>query len=49
MSQAEYFHGNTNLTISQIAQTAGYSTSSHFAELFRNSTGFYQENLEKST
>lgn len=39
MSQAEYLLSNTDLSIGQIAQTVGYSTSSRFAELFRKSTG----------
>ena len=39
MSQAEYLLAYTELSIGQIAQTVGYSTSSRFAELFRKSTG----------
>ncbi|MDO4281727.1 MAG: AraC family transcriptional regulator [Peptococcaceae bacterium] len=39
MSQAEYLLAYTSLTVGQIAQTVGYSTSSRFAELFRKSTG----------
>lgn len=39
MSQAEYLLAYTELTIGQVAQTVGYSTSSRFAELFRRSTG----------
>ena len=39
MSQAEYLLAYTDLSIGQIAQTVGYSTSSRFAELFRKSTG----------
>ena len=40
MSQAEYLLTSTDLSIGQIAQTVGYSTSSRFAELFRKSTGY---------
>ena len=39
MSQAEHLLTKTDLTIGQIAQTVGYSTSSRFAELFRKNTG----------
>lgn len=39
MGQAEHLLTKTDLTIGQIAQTVGYSTSSRFAELFRKSTG----------
>lgn len=39
MSQAEHLLSKTDLTIGQIAQAVGYSTSSRFAELFRRSTG----------
>lgn len=39
MSQAEYLLAYTDLSVGQIAQTIGYSTSSRFAELFRKSTG----------
>ena len=39
MSQAEYLLAYTELTVGQVAQTIGYSTSSRFAELFRKSTG----------
>ena len=39
MGQAEHMLTNTDLTIGQIAQAVGYSTSSRFAELFRKSTG----------
>ena len=39
MSQAEYLLAYTELSIGQIAQTVGYSTSSRFAELFQKSTG----------
>lgn len=39
MSQAEYLLAYTELTVGQVAQTVGYSTSSRFAELFRKSTG----------
>lgn len=39
MGQAEHLLAKTDLTIGQIAQTVGYSTSSRFAELFRKSTG----------
>lgn len=39
MSQAEYLLAYTDLSIGQIAQSVGYSTSSRFAELFRKSTG----------
>ena len=47
MSQAEYLLTNTNLTIGQIAQTVGYSTSSRFAELFRKSTGLLPGEFRK--
>jgi len=39
MGQAEHLLAKTDLTIGQVAQTVGYSTSSRFAELFRKSTG----------
>lgn len=39
MEQAEHLLTNTDMTIGQIAQTVGYSTSSRFAKLFRKSTG----------
>ena len=48
MSQAEYLLTNTDLSIGQIAQTVGYSTSSRFAELFRKSTGYCQASFGKS-
>lgn len=51
MSQAEHLLAKTDLTIGQIAQTVGYSTSSRFAELFRKSTGIlpgeYREILQR--
>ena len=37
--EAEYLLAYTELTVGQVAQTVGYSTSSRFAELFRKSTG----------
>lgn len=39
MSQAEHLLIDTDLTMGQIAQMIGYSTSSRFAELFKKSTG----------
>ncbi len=39
MSQAEYLLAYTELTVGQVAQTVGCSTSSRFAELFRKSMG----------
>ena len=47
MSQAEYLLPNTDLSIGQIAQTVGYSTSSRFAELFRKSTGLLPGEFRK--
>ena len=47
MSQAEYLLTNTDLSIGQIAQTVGYSTSSRFAELFRKSTGLLPGEFRK--
>ena len=41
----------TELTVGQVAQTVGYSTSSRFAELFRKSTGLlpleYRKNAQR--
>ena len=48
MSQAEYLLTNTDLSIGQIAQTVGYSTSSRLAELFRKSTGCCRGSFGKS-
>lgn len=52
MGQAEHLLAKTDLTIGQIAQTVGYSTSSRFAELFRKSTGIlpgeYRDILQRS-
>ena len=47
MSQAENLLTNTDLSIGQIAQTVGYSTSSRFAELFRKSTGLLPGEFRK--
>ena len=47
MSQAEYLLTSTDLSIGQIAQTVGYSTSSRFAELFRMSTGLLPGEFRK--
>lgn len=47
MGQAEHLLANTDLTIGQIAQTIGYSTSSRFAELFRKSTGILPAEFRK--
>ena len=51
MSQAEYLLAYTELTVGQVAQTVGYSTSSRFAELFRKSTGLlpleYRKNAQR--
>ena len=47
MSQAEYLLTSTGLSIGQIAQTVGYSTSSRFAELFRKSTGLLPGEFRK--
>ena len=51
MSQAEYLLAYTELTVGQVAQTVGYSTSSRFAELFRKSTGLlpleYKKNAQR--
>ena len=47
MSQAEYLLAYTELTVGQVAQTVGYSTSSRFAELFRKSTGLLHWSIEK--
>lgn len=49
MSQAEHLLARTDLTIGQIAQTVGYSTSSRFAELFRKSTGILPGEYRKIT
>ena len=38
---------STDLSIGQIAQTVGYSTSSRFAELFRKSTGLLPGEFRK--
>ena len=52
MGQAEHLLAKTDLTIGQIAQTVGYSTSSRFAELFRKSTGIlpgeYRDILQRT-
>ena len=48
MSQAEYLLASTDLSIGQIAQTVGYSTSSRFAELFRKSTGLLPGEFRKA-
>ena len=47
MSQAEHLLTKTDLTIGQVAQTVGYSTSSRFAELFRKSTGILPNEYRK--
>lgn len=47
MSQAEHLLAKTDLTIGQIAQTVGYSTSSRFAELFRKNTGILPREYRK--
>ena len=39
MGQAEHLLIDTEITMGQIAQMIGYSTSSRFAELFKKSTG----------
>ena len=39
MAQAEYLIIETDLNINQIAKTVGYSTSSRFATLFKETTG----------
>lgn len=49
MSQAEHLLAKTDLTIGQVAQTVGYSTSSRFAELFRKSTGILPGEYRKIT
>ena len=50
-AQAEYLQAYTELTVGQVAQTVGYSTSSRFAELFRKSTGLlpleYRKNAQR--
>lgn len=48
MSQAEYLLAHTELTINQIAQTIGYSTSSRFAKLFQKSTGLLPSEYRKA-
>ena len=49
--EAEYLLAYTELTVGQVAQTVGYSTSSRFAELFRKSTGLlpleYRKNAQR--
>lgn len=49
MSQAEYLLASSELSIGQIAQTIGYSTSSRFATLFRKSTGLLPREYRKAT
>lgn len=49
MSQAEYLLASSELSIGQIAQTIGYSTSSRFAALFRKSTGLLPREYRKAT
>ncbi|MDE6619688.1 MAG: AraC family transcriptional regulator [Lachnospiraceae bacterium] len=49
MRQAEHLLAKTDLTIGQVAQTVGYSTSSRFAELFRKSTGILPGEYRKIT
>lgn len=49
MSQAEYLLASSELSIGQIAQTVGYSTSSRFATLFRKSTGLLPREYRKAT
>lgn len=39
ISQSEHLLANTELSISQVAESVGYSKASRFAELFRKSTG----------
>ena len=49
MSQAEYLLASSELSIGQIAQTVGYSTSSRFATLFHKSTGLLPREYRKAT
>lgn len=39
ISQAEYLLGHTNHPIKQVAESVGYTHTSHFADLFRRTTG----------
>lgn len=48
MSQAEHLLAKTDLTIGQVAQAVGYSTSSRFAELFRKITGILAERIPEN-
>ncbi|HES4526400.1 TPA: helix-turn-helix transcriptional regulator [Streptococcus pyogenes] len=47
MAQAEHLIIETDLNINQIAKTVGYSTSSRFATLFKNSTGLLPNEYRK--
>lgn len=49
MSQAEHLLTNTSLTIAQVAQTVGYTSSSRFTEIFKNSTGILPKEYRKIT
>ena len=39
VSQAEYLLSHTDHSIKQIAESVGYTHTSHFADLFRRTTG----------
>lgn len=47
MSEAEHLLRNTNLTISEVSQTVGYSSCSRFSKLFKNNTGMLPKEYKK--
>lgn len=49
MCQAENLLTNSDLTISQVALTVGYSKVGRFAELFGKSTGILPSEFRKTT
>ena len=52
ISQAEYLLGHTDHPIKQVAESVGYTHTSHFADLFRKTTGLlpgeYRKMAQKS-
>lgn len=47
ISQAEYLLGHTDYPIRQIAESVGYTHTSHFADLFRRTTGLLPREYRK--
>ena len=45
--QAEYLLSHTDHSIKQIAESVGYTHTSHFADLFRRTTVYCQLNIGK--